>query len=370
MKIKNSLLSENIGEDKPPSQVMNLSKVGSFFVDENGDTPLSPFLFHNLLTRKQQDYYKSNGHSLLLKSLVVQVVTELSECKKLWEEFSPKETLFDTWNFRLAFLKGYKRSPYFLLLKNGQENMALLPLCHEEENGRYAWFGSEWQEENKFLVKDPLLIPIMLAACPSPVKLNAITSQLPDWIKDVIKLSFDDPKYILDLTSFSSSDNYLASLKKKKRHNLKRDRKIILNFNPQVILNNFSNFDELVQLSINRFRQKGETTDWIDPRRIESFRQVIRLGNKIDSYQVKMITILIGGKIAGVDLITIYKNCYSPLKCGYDVKNFPGIGSFVNLYEIDDAISLGMERIDFLEIGYGWKDKWFTQVPLLKYEKR
>ena len=42
----------------------------------------------------------------------------------------------------------------------------------------------------------------------------------------------------------------------------------------------------------------------------------------------------------------------------------------MNLFEIEDAVNLGMEKMDFLEIGYGWKEKWFEAIPLLKYEKR
>lgn len=166
-------------------------------------------------------------------------------------------TLFDTWDFRLAFLKGYNHTPYFLTLKSNLENIALLPLWYEEDNKRYTWFGSTWQEENKFLVKDPLMIPILLAICPSPVTLNAISTELPSWAEKVIKLMPDDPKYILSLDDISSVDDYLATLKKKKRYNLKRDRRIIEAQNPEVLFNKFTDFDTLVDLSIKRFEEKG-----------------------------------------------------------------------------------------------------------------
>ena len=53
-----------------------------------------------------------------------------------------------------------------------------------------------------------------------------------------------------------------------------------------------------------------------------------------------MITVTTGSKIAGVDLVALFNNCYYTLKCGYDVKNFSGIGNFFNLFEIGDALSL------------------------------
>jgi hypothetical protein len=82
-----------------------------------------------------------------------------------------------------------------------------------------------------------------------------------------------------------------------------------------------------------------------------------------------MIIVKIKDEIAGIDLIALYRKTYFCLKCGYDVENFPGIGNFVNLLEIDDAIRLGMEKIDFLQNSYQWKEKYFTPLELFKFEK-
>jgi len=41
----------------------------------------------------------------------------------------------------------------------------------------------------------------------------------------------------------------------------------------------------------------------------------------------------------------------------------------MNLFEIDDAISLGMKKIDFLQNNYQWKNRWFQPVPLYKFRK-
>ncbi|MBD3279663.1 MAG: GNAT family N-acetyltransferase [Candidatus Pacebacteria bacterium] len=93
------------------------------------------------------------------------------------------------------------------------------------------------------------------------------------------------------------------------------------------------------------------------------------MGQQRQTYQLRMITVIINGQVAAVDLIAIFNQCYYPLKCAYDVQNFPGIGNYVNLLEIKDALALGMNKIDFLEMNYGWKDKWFTSVPLFKYQR-
>ena len=146
------------------------------------------------------------------------------------------------------------------------------------------------------------------------------------------------------------------------------DRNRILRQNPEVILDNFSDLEVLITLAKKRFKEKGESVDWDDPRRVETFKNVIKFSGK--SYKVRMIKVKINGKDAGVDLVCVFNKTYYAAKCGYNISEFSGIGNFINLYEIDDAIKLGMEKIDFLQNNYQWKNKYFPPVPLYKFEKK
>lgn len=298
---------------------------------------------------------------------VVEEVSNIEKCELLWQEFSPKRNLFETWEFRYAFYLGYKFSPHFLLLKRGSENLALLPLWFDEDRKIYTWFGSDWQEEVSFFAKDQNYIPILISLAPSPLYLNAISGKSIELIKVRVAFEDDESKYVLNLGSFRNHEDWLKTLKKNRRRDLRKDRNRILRQNPEIIINNFADFEKLIALSKKRFAKKGEKTDWEDPKRIETFREVIKLGGK--SYQPRMITIKIKGKVAGVDLVCLYNQTYFAIKCGYDVENFSGIGNFMNLFEIDDAISLGMKKIDFLQNNYQWKERWFEAVPLFMLRK-
>lgn len=354
MRQKTSLDSE---EEKPPPK----PDAGLEFLDELRN-------FERVIAPQQQHLYRGNGHLSLMKNIKMEVVSDIERCQVLWDEFSPKESLFDTWEFRYAFWQGYKHKPHFIVIKNGKGNLALLPLWYERDRKKYFWFGSWWQEDNTFFTKDSLYVPLLLAASPTPLHINAIDVDKVGWLAKVVEFQFDDPKYVLDLSDYSSTDDFLESLKKKKRYNLKRDRRIIEEQGPEIIYDRFSDFDKMVELSMKRFKEKGEDTDWEDPRRVKTFRQVIEMGKQGLSYEARMVTVMIGGKFAAVDLVLIYNNAYYPVKCGYNVAEFPGIGNYMNLFEIEDALSLGMKRMDFLEISYGWKDKWFQSVPLYKLE--
>lgn len=326
---------------------------------------------------KQKALFKESAQvvdSFLMKSLAkyskpasAQTITDYQECRKLWDEFTPNRTLFDTWEFRMAFQDAYDYRPEFVVLKNSKENLALLPLAHDVEDNRHIWFGSVWQEEVDFFVKHPRYISQLLKHAPKPLVLEAISKTSIDLLtnaNDIRKFSFDDPKYVLDLDGFKSHEDYLMTLKKNDRRNLRKDRNKIEKLNPTIEIDNFSDFDTLVELSKSRFAQKGEDTDWDDPRRVQAFRNV--LANSGKSYTARMISIKVNGKPAGVDLICHFNDTYFAAKCGYNVYDFPGIGNYMNLYEIDDAIKLGMKRVDFLQSSYQWKNKFFKALPLFK----
>jgi len=322
---------------------------------------------------KLEEPLKELGSLFVLRHKIV-VISDIKESEKLWREFSPNLTLFDTWEFRLAFYEAYKYKPYFLVLKKNGENLALLPLWYEDNNfydknlKRYTWFGSDWQEEVRFFAKDINYIPLLISVAPTPLYLNAISKDSIEKLKDKIEFKEDEPKYVLNLKGFKNHEDYLMTLKKNTRRNLRKDRNRILKQKPEIVIDNFSDLDILIELAKKRFKEKGESTDWEDPRRVEAFKNVIKFSGK--SYKVKMIKVKINGKEAGVDLICIFNKTYFAVKCGYNISEFSGIGNFINLYEIDDAIKMGMEKIDFLQNNYQWKNKYFPPIPLYKFEKK
>lgn len=297
----------------------------------------------------------------------IEVFSDINICKSLWDEFSPKRNLFETWEFRYAFYLGYGYRPYFLVARKNRKNVALLPLWFDSKNKYYTWFGSEWQEELSFFLKDREAMRFLIEYAPSPLVLNALTKEAILPYKDYFQFEEDDPKYVLDISCFSSHEDYLMTLRKNERRNLRKDRNRILKQNPEVVFNQFSDFEHMVNLAKERFKLKGEDTDWDNEERVNTFKKIIELAGI--SYQIRMITVKIGGEYAGVDLIAIYKGRYYALKCGYNVKTFKGIGNFVNLIEIDDAISLGLQVIDFLQNNYQWKSRWFSPIPLYKLRK-
>ncbi len=305
------------------------------------------------------------------KGLNIAVVTDLSDCQNLWQKFSPGNSVFDLWEIRYSFFQGYKFSPYFLTIYKEKDVMGVLPLWFNanptfgktaSDWQKYTWFGSNWPEDNTFFVIDRELIPLLLLACPKPVELACI-NPLPDY--DYLKefpgfTSEEDNKYFLDLSSVNTIDDFLIKLKKKKRYNLRRDRKHILSLSPKIIIENHNNLEMMFELSIERFRLKypdepSEQSAFEDERRKEVFRSLVANAKE---YQVRLITTIINGKIEAVEFGLVYKKTYYALNAGVDVSHFSGLGVYSNLLVIEDALKLGCTKIDFLESDNNWKSSW------------
>lgn len=297
-----------------------------------------------------------------------QIVTSLNECKKLWQKFSPNQTIYDIWEFRLAFYLAYQHQPHFIVLYHHQIPVGLIPLWFDIGKQHYDWFGSYWHEHNNFWVTDPKYLPLLLRSLPIPSVLRAINPSQIQQLNHQLPPSFilepDEPTFSLKLNQINNHNNYLLTLKKKTRYNLKRDWQKITQLHPTVTYDRFDDILALIALNTQRFLDKGEEPDCLDPRRAQAFKNLLILALESQKYQIRMISIEIEHQLAVVDLIAIYQKTYYSLKGGSDLRKFPGIGNYINLLEIDDACNLGMKKIDFLQSPQGWKNAWFEPQQL------
>lgn len=298
--------------------------------------------------------------------LHVRIESNIEACRTIWNVFSPKISLFDLWEFRHAFWLGYQHKPYFICLESSDIE-AVLPLWLDETTHKFSWFGSDWQEDNKFFAKSEKLIPMLLQLVPQNTNLNAISQNT---IRNFNLQTFvhDEPKYTMNIDGWTSVDSLLVQLDKKHRYNFKRDHKLLSSMNPEIIVDDYNDFKTLRELNMRRFnKMHNNESSWVDPRRVKTFEAIIEYGKNKVSFSTRMLTVKINGIVAGVDLIAIYNNCYYPMVCGYNVEAFSGIGNYFTWIEIEDAINLGMKKIDVLEGNYGWKNKWFDEIPLFKF---
>lgn len=336
-----------LDEEEPPG----LDFLCSSFLNHRAIKPLrgSP----NLLQVRQEN-------------ITVRVETNLETCRELFEQFSPKKTLFELWGFRYAFYMGYKHQPVFMIFERHQEPIGLLPLWYEKDKDELRWFGGWWQEGNTLWFKERSLLPLVFSLFRPKVLLNALS--VPPRTARRLGLLDDDPKFLLNLNPDFTLDSFLEKFSRKKRYNLKRDRKLILAKAPKTVINRFEDIEKLFELSIKRFskfKNPEDTSAFTINERKETFREIIRQAGE---YKIRTITTEIDQEIVAVDLVAIYKGVYYALNGAYDLEKHPGLGNYSNLLLIEDAFRLGVKAMDFLEVSYGWKESWFEPIPLFQFK--
>src|SRR5438477_13194566 len=70
-------------------------------------------------------YFYANGLAKWIPRLTLKVHSELEDCYLLWEKFSPKQSIFDLWDFRFAWYEGYGYKPYFYTIYEGKKPLAV-----------------------------------------------------------------------------------------------------------------------------------------------------------------------------------------------------------------------------------------------------
>ena len=342
---------------------INLEPPGAF-----NESALSYLIPRN----KSTNYFYKNGHAALIDRLRLKVHSDIQECEILWKKFSPNESIFDDWNFRLAWHEGYKYTPYFYTLYNGGESVGFLPLCYNKENKRYEWWGTNWMEDCDIYVKDQRIVDLLFFIAPSPLHLNAIKGKYLSQISRFGKVKEDDKKNEKDISNLSSIDELMDSYKKKYRHNLKHSCSYIKSLGSNVVFTSGNDGDlieKLITLNIKQF-DTGNPEDESDlalPERANTYRNMVKNSGKL--YEAKFIQVFIQNTLAAIDFILVYKNNYYTIKGGNELKKFDGIGNYILYLEFDDAVKNNMSKVNSLQVDYGWKHRYFDQIPLYVFEK-
>jgi hypothetical protein len=325
-----------------------------------------PYPIEKLHQKPWESFTRQNGYADLASKLMVKVFTDEKNAETLWNSFSSNSTVFDLWEIRKAFAEGFGADkPYFITLYEkdsvGAHILGVLPLSFDEEEKLYKWYGCSWPEDNTFFVKDPELIPLLLMCAPRPISLQEIKG-LPEYKFLETFYGYkveDEPKYVLPLTRFQNVDQYIQSLRKKKRHNIKRDCKKITRLNPRLFYGNEEHIENMFRLNRKRFSKPGVSADDISRFDLPYYRKVFRLLAKLacPAHQVFVTTALDTG-IEAVEFGFMYnKSCYA-FNAGANIESYSGLGTFSNIMLIDYAIKQGCSEVDFLYGDYNWKKSW------------
>ena len=291
-------------------------------------------------------------------------IRDIKECRKLWDKFSPKESVWDIWEMAYSFHKGYDAEPLFILGIEGGKEIGILHLEKGIEEGEafFDFFGGDYQERVRFYIKDKRLVNKFLAQAPDDTFLTYIDPSEKDFVDGIEE---DQPAYSLDLERFDYNlDSYFSSFNKKHRKNLRYDLRQLEKLDYKLVWNVKEHLSRISELNILRFK---EESNFNDPKFSKSFKLLIDAAEKLGI--LYMLSIKIGKNIEASQIALFYNNIYYVLTGGSNsgIKN---LGKLLIIEHIKNAIRLKAKKIDFMSTESGWKKLWnLDETMLYRFDK-
>jgi hypothetical protein len=297
----------------------------------------------------------------------IRVSEDLEECRRLWM-MNPPACLFDMWTVREAFALSFSRQPYFVVAEQGVTVSGLLPLSWIEENHCFGnfpgetWRGKTWLEQNKLWATGNKTIQALLAALPDAVHLRYMTSKPQYSNKEM--LCEDEEGYLFYPGRYGyDSQRYWLEFSGKSRKQMAREMAALSGKGLSFRYDRLS--DSAVMFRMN-LESLWEHSYFKDPRFLGAFERLIsRLHN---NGMLRITTVLLGGKIAAVDVGAVWNNTYTVL-AGATHQDFPGVAKLINFHHMDWACGKRFDSVDFLCGDFGWKKRFHLAVRPL-YEIR
>jgi hypothetical protein len=290
------------------------------------------------------------------------VITDISECQKIWERVIPEESIFDLWEVRDCFQRHFKRPPYFVVAEKDGNTLGLLPLSWIDESKTYGYFpgetwnGKTWIEQNRIYATNDRIMNEFFKFVKIPYYLRYIIpvmNQEDNYSVDEIGYIFKPEKYEYNM------NRYFEEFSGKSRKRLRRELESFKEQGANFRYNELDDFSALIRLNISRF---GNNSYFADKRFRDSFYSLMYLLN--DKEYLRITTILIKDEIAAVDMGCIYNGVYTLLAGGTNV-DFPGVAKLININHMDWACKEKIKVVDFLCGDFFWKKQFhLTPRPL------
>ncbi len=300
----------------------------------------------------------------------VRVVTDLAECRRLWETFSPQRTLWELWDTCMCFFDEADAAPYFLVIMDDGKEKGILPLSLWKKSNTYYFFEGEYLEDFTFwfdLQYFPLVekhIPVNTVFYDMNGKaVEELISRYPNY---ACLFRQSDYRYYIDLRAFQENiENYLATFNKKHRKNFLYDLRKLTDHKYTLVWEKLEHFDDFVAFNVKRF---GEESDFVE----EHFTRTVHALFSYLEQQGFLLTlsVFIEGRLVGIEISAFFQGIYYIMNGGYD-RSVENIGKLLIWEHIKKATTMQAEEVNLLVGDTGWKRLWnCSQAPVYEFSKR
>ena len=300
--------------------------------------------------------------------LKVDVYKDLEDARRIWQRHWPQECLFDLWPVRNCFQLQFNHSPYFLVATENRKFRGMLALSWIEEEQCFGhfpgevWHGKTWLEQNKIPASDPAVFSILVNHIPATAKIRYLTDD-PNLAGasldaiDEIGYLFYPPQY-----SYSFQD-YLQCFSGKTRKKLRCELNRLTAGGVAYRYDCLEDVKHLFRMNLENFQEESY---FYDVRFLRAFENLVSWLHA--NRMLRVTTVLIGGRIAAVDVGAVWKQTYTVLAGGAHA-DFPGVAKLINFHHLEWACQQRFKVVDFLCGEFNWKHRFhLTARPLYRIE--
>lgn len=291
--------------------------------------------------------------------LTYRTFKDKATCKKIWNKFSHKKTLWDLWEFRYCF---YDKDPIFnfIVVYEKDKGVGLVPLIYDKHDETFYYFGELFPEQNKIFLKDLSNLHDVIDQLPFPTTIYYVDKSMSNYYD--FKVS--EKRYFIDFIQYEHNiDNFLLTFNRKHRKNLRYDLRKLRKKGFVVEKGNIDDFDILVEHNQEAF----DESDYLDEKFYKSMKKLITFADK--KRMLDTVKIVKNNNIYAAGMGVIYNKSYYVVAMGRDI-DIINIGKMLIYEMIKSALDNKCNTIDFLSTESGWKELWHLDIEqMYEFEK-
>jgi hypothetical protein len=289
--------------------------------------------------------------------MAIATETDVKECRRIWEMFSPGQDAWDDWDLMFAFHDEDKHRFNFLVHEAGGGSPdGLVPLVHDTANDRYTLMGGSYPD-GRILWLRYEDFPEFFEQLPDRTVLFDLKES---WVNGLLQIypqfeancSEQDLRYYLAPAEFDFDfDKHIDTFTADKKRSFLYDLRNIRKREPTLHWGDENEADLFIDLVNRNF---GAGSDYADEDNANEVRRVI--GELERSGRLKTLTIEVDGARQAVSLSVLHGNKMIALWASSN-NAYNNLGKLVNVETIHEACRLHVDEISFMT-GMQWKANW------------